>query len=158
MFDPDGSINQCTIQKFFSTTNSGNMYGWFNLVMSELLPFSVVEKRAYRESVKFQPVSLSSFMRYLPRITEAVENKIAQELPDKISLILDGWTSYSTHYTPTFAAYPSSNTNGYATRLLTLSPLQDETSIGADEHIAFITYIISFVREGLVKYLCDYRR
>ena len=81
-------------------------------------------------------------MRYLPRLTELVENKIAAQLPDKISLIFDGWSFASTHYTAVFAAFPSDNSVGYTTRLLTISPLHDESSLNAEEHIEFLTYML----------------
>ena len=63
-------------------------------------------------------------------------------LPDKVSLVLDDWPSYSTHYTAIYATYPTQNANGFETKLLTLSHLNDKSTLDANEHIEFITYIL----------------
>ena len=78
------------MQDFVNTTKAGNLYGWFDLIINGMLPFSAVEKSIFRTHVKHKPVSLSSFMRYLPRLTESVERKITQLLTSKFAVIFDG--------------------------------------------------------------------
>ena len=79
-----------------------------------------------REHVKYDPISLKSFMRYLPLITESVDKKISDMLPDQFAIILDGWFSGSTHFLAVFASFPYNNDPGFQLRLLTFSPLGDE--------------------------------
>ncbi|KAF1795520.1 hypothetical protein GQ600_26963 [Phytophthora cactorum] len=39
------------------------------------------------------------------RVTEAVEDKVAQEMPDNFGIIFDGWSNDSEHYLAAFATY-----------------------------------------------------
>ncbi|KAG3092336.1 hypothetical protein PI125_g17158 [Phytophthora idaei] len=39
------------------------------------------------------------------RVTEAVEDKVAQEMSDKFGIIFDGWSNNSEHYLAVFATY-----------------------------------------------------
>ena len=96
----------------------------------------------FRENIRHGPISLSTFMRYLPRITTLVETKISRELPNKFSLVFDGWSSYATHFISIFASYSCSSTKRYHRSLLALSPLPNENSMNADEHIQFIEDIL----------------
>ena len=112
------------------------------MLVNGLLTFQTVENRVFRESMRYKSVSLSTFMMYLPRLTELVEQKLAKMLPDKISLVLDGCSSYSNHYTAIYATYPTQNAVEYEIKLSTLSPLNDESTLDANEHIEFITFIL----------------
>ncbi len=144
LLDLDGATTQKKIQDFVHTTKAGSLYGWFDLIINALLPFSTVEKAVLRTHVKHKPISLSlsSFMRYLPKIAEAVEKKIERLLPDKFYLVFDGWTAYSTHFLAVSASYPAKTVRGYELRFLSVSPLENECRLDADEHIAFPTYIL----------------
>ena len=76
-------------------------------------------------------------MEYL---TEHVEEKIREELPDKSTLVIDGWTTADTHYIGLFVCFPRKEEAGYKRVLLAFSPLLDETRMDADEHFNFIDY------------------
>lgn len=61
--------------------------------------------------------------RYIKRITQRVEERVARELPSSFGLVMDGWTSSGRHYVAIFAVFPhrsatsstndSSNNNNY---------------------------------------------
>lgn len=142
LLSSDRNITQTQIDRFFNTTKAARFFGWFDLIINALLPFSFVEKKVVREHVKHDPMSLSTFMRYLPLLTELVENKIADLLPPKIALVFDGWTAGTTHYFAVFASFPSDSNLGYDVRLLAFSPMGDECHLNAEEHVKFITYIL----------------
>ena len=55
---------------------------------------------------------------------------------------MGGWTSGPTHYFSIFASFSSDCERGYQTRLLTISPIIDESHLGAKEHINFLSYIL----------------
>ena len=82
----DGSLRQCKMKQFFTKTNIGTSYRWLNLVITGLLPFSTVKKKAFRGNIRHDTISLSTFMRYLPRITTLFETKISRELPNNFRL------------------------------------------------------------------------
>ncbi len=91
---------------------------------------------------KHQAFSINTLMKYLAALTERVERKITALLPEKIALILDGWTCGSTHYLGVFASFPSDSKDSYEMRLLTLSPMGDECRLDASEHHKFFSYIL----------------
>ena len=94
----DGTFRQREIDFYFQKISINPVYGWLDIVITALLPFSIVESKTLRENVKHDPISLSTFMLYLPRLTESVERKLTKRLPNRIELIFDGWTSGSSHY------------------------------------------------------------
>ncbi len=46
-----------------------------------------------------------------------------------------------------FATFPAINANGYYARLLTFSPLSDESHLDAQEHVEFIAYILRLYKK-----------
>lgn len=142
MITPDGVMKQTEIEKFFHTSKARHLHGWLNLIIHGLLPFSTVQNKVFRENVKHEYVSISTIMRYISGLTALVEEKISSLLPSKFCLVFDGWSSNLTHFIAVFATFPSDNHCGYSARLLTVSPIGDECSLNADDHIDFLKYIL----------------
>lgn len=122
-----------------------------------LLPFSTVENRFSRKQSKYGNVCVNSFKLYMHKGVKKVEEKIKEEMPDLFSILFDGWTDGSTHFLAIFATYPiqatSTNYLGYQNTLLTLSPLNEEDSLGASSHFEFIQYILSVYRKSICNLL-----
>ena len=136
---------QSSVSTFFqagpSVTRTGhNNFGWIDWICMDLLPFSIVEKESTRKCSNLGSISRNTLIKYMEKLTKCVENEIAKELTDKFSLIIDGWTSGSTHFVGLFASYPSQR--GYSTVLLAFSPLQSEISFTAQDHFEFIEYVL----------------
>lgn len=138
----DLTQQQTQISSFFNSDVAQNYFGWFNYIINGLKPFSDVESAVVRESMRFKPMSLSTFMRYLPRLVALVEKKISNLLPNKFAIVFDGWTAGTTHYLGVFASFTAHNENGYSTRLLGFSPMGDETTLDADEHVGYLSYVL----------------
>ena len=150
----DETVAQAQIDKYFQTSKAGNLFGWIDFIVNALLPFSFVEKPIIRDHVKYKPTSLSTFMRYLSLLTEVVEQKIARLLPEKIALVFDGWTSGTSHYLAVFASFPAPNKRGYEMRLLTMSPMGDESRLDAEEHYQFISFTLSLYNKSWKNVCC----
>ncbi len=118
------------------------MYAWVDLIINGMLAFNIVQNKVFRRNFKQKPTSLSSLMRILPKLTQVVEEKISSTLPDDIALIFDGWSASSTHYIALFASFPVNNELRYSTRLLSFSPLEDDSNLNAEEHISFMNYVL----------------
>ena len=88
----DNSTAQCELEDYFCTSKSSQLYGWMDLVINSLLPFSFVESPKIRKHVKHESISVNTFMKYLALTTEIVEEKIAVILPDAFALVFDGWS------------------------------------------------------------------
>ena len=105
----DLTQQQTQISSFFNSDVAQNYFGWFNYIINGLKPFSDVESAVVRESMRFKPMSLSTFMRYLPRLVALVEKKISNLLPNKFAIVFDGWTAGTTHYLGVFASFTAHN-------------------------------------------------
>lgn len=148
MMTNDGYFKQTDIDEYFATKKQNPIYGWIHLIVCALLPFSTVENNVFREHIQHAPISRDTFMRYLSRLTKSVESKLSALLPSRIALIFDGWTAGSSHYLSVFASYTSTNSRGFEVRLLSLSPMGDECSLNADEHIDYLTFVLELYNKS----------
>lgn len=147
-------LGQSQLDQYFSAGKPCNLYGWLDLVINGLLPFSFVEKQIVRTHVKHEPISLTTFMKYMTLLTAQVEQKISLLLPDTLALVFDGWTTDATHYLAVFATFPIEGSDSYGTRLLTISPMGDETTLTADEHFEFLSYILDMYGKTWSNVVC----
>lgn len=150
----DKQLTQSQVDRFFTSAKSSSYYGWYDLVINCLLPFSTVENLTMRENVRHDSISLSTFTRHLPALSQLVEKKVAELLPNKFALVFDGWTNRMTHFLGVFASFPDSNQEGYSVRLLAFSPFEDEASLGRDEHIRFLDFVLNLFNKSWDNVVC----
>lgn len=151
----DTDHTQRSIDAYFQSKKADNYFGWYDFIINALLPFSFVQKPIIRDHVKYMPMALSTFMRYLPRLTQVVEEKVAaRRLPQQFAIVLDGWTSGSTQFLAVFASFVADLKEGYETRLIAFSPMEDENHLDADEHIMFMTFVLQLYNKSWENVLC----
>ena len=110
---------------------SENLYGWLEWVCINLKPFSFVEDELTRKYTKLGNVSRNKLEKYLHLTATTVEKRIARELPESFAVMIDSWTTGSTHFLGDVACYPCPSKD-YETAQLAFSPLLDETSQSAE--------------------------
>ena len=147
-------LTQKNLHDYFTTTKSNNIYGWLDLILNGLLPFSFVEKNLIRQHVRHSSLSLNTFMKYVRLLTEHVEEKIAKILPPKFAFVFDGWSTNSTNYLAIFATFPTRNSRIYDKRLLTFSPMGDESSLDTNEHFQFLSFVLGIYHKSWTNVLC----
>lgn len=89
------------------STQGATYFGWYNLIVNGLLPFSYVEKDLVRRNSKHSATFLYTFMQYLPALTKRVECKISSLPPTTFALGSDGWSAGITHYVAAIAYFPA---------------------------------------------------
>ena len=136
------SPSQAQLDQYFTTSKCQKFFGWRDLIINSLLPFSYVERPFLRRHINQKTISTYTLVSYMLRLTELVENKIAKLLPKHIALVLDGWSQDNTHYFALFALFSSLSSKGYETRLLALSQIGGECSLRANKHHEFLTFVI----------------
>ena len=120
------------------------VHAWMALIIDGMLPFSFCENERARQFLKFDSIARNTLVKYMGKLTEIVEKKLAAHLPEKFALVFDGWSaSDSHHFVALFATFPEKNEVGYSKVLLTISPLGDGTSYTSQDHYDFITYSLS---------------
>jgi hypothetical protein len=135
--------NQRLIEDCFYSLKVKSYYGWLDWVIGDLLPFSFVEKKRVRNHCKLLPISVDTFMKMMRLLTEKVEQKISDLLPELFALVFDGWTLGQTHYLAVFATFPDvKSESGYMKVLLAFSPMEEEESLNANAHVKFLEYVL----------------
>ena len=119
------------------------LFGWIDLVVSGLLPFSVVSNSTYRKHVRYEGINRETLGKYMRNLTFRVEAKIKEELPSQFAIFIDGWSAGDTHYVACFASYFREVANGYTLAVLGFSPLEDEASQSAKHHYEYIEFVLS---------------
>ena len=85
---------------------TNNIFKWCELVVSENLCFSYVEKKLVRENSCREPISRCTLMKYLDSLGFEVQLVLANLLPEKFGLIFDGWDDgSSTNYFVVFVIW-----------------------------------------------------
>lgn len=130
--------NQKNIVEYFVPKKAKNLYGWMRFLVMSLLPFNSCENKFFNEFSTFDSIDRCTFKKYLYELFELVRKKISSILPDVFAIIFDGWSHGITHYLGIFATFSSNALNGYNSILLAFSPLENEESLNADEHIKFL--------------------
>jgi hypothetical protein len=64
------------------------------------LPLSTCDKPNFRKYVNLPKISSNTLIKYMHRLTRAVEAKVSDCLSEKFPIVFDGWTlkGTSTHY------------------------------------------------------------
>lgn len=116
------------------------LHAWIECVVKGLEPFSFVTKQHIRRHMKYEPISVKTLMKYMSKLVNVVQTKIRKLIPEKFSLIMDGWDSGNGRFFALFISFPSGTCDGFQTRFLAFSPLENDEKPNAGEHISFIEF------------------
>ncbi len=108
------------------------IYGWVEQVCIGLKPFNFVEDSIIRKYSILDNISTVTLKKYMDLLVLSVEEKISLILPEKFSLIIDGWTKGSTYFFGIFASFL--HNGNLKTVLLSFSPLLVETDLTAQNY------------------------
>ena len=141
-----GEMHQTQLKEMFKICypkTTTNLFGWIKWVVHGLKPFNFVEDPLNRENSKLDGISRNTLIKHLELLTLSVEKKISQKIESKFALVMDGWSTGSTHYLALFAVFD--NKEDRETVLLAFSPFVDETNFGAKNHADFIKWVVESV-------------
>jgi hypothetical protein len=117
-------------------TKVQDIFFWIEWICLGLLPFSFVESDLNRKKAKRNKISVNTLKKFMTILCTYVEKLIRADLPMKMNLIIDGWTSGSTHYLSVFASYNFKEDVRLV--MLAFSPLLDESKLDSREIVAFL--------------------
>jgi hypothetical protein len=132
----DCDNDQSKLEHYFCTKTK-TVFGWLELITSLNLPIDFITKKVARKYIRLNKISRNSFMKYAQKVTELTERKIAAILPKKFGIVFDGWTENGKHFVALFARFLNED-DEVEEILLTCSPLDDESDLGAESHAQFI--------------------
>jgi hypothetical protein len=130
------------------SSKASNYYGHLDNIITLNEPFSIVDNATYRLYSKLEPMTRTTLMTTIRKVTAQVTEKITNALPEKFGLVFDGWTSPDkTHYVGMFAIY---NKDDQVCRpLLAISPLLDETDQSAESYDAWIVSTLNCFKKSM---------
>lgn len=84
--------------------------------------------------MRYDTISVEALQNYMVLFSRLVKAKINQKKLRRFALELDGWSHIATHSIAIFATFTTNNSDTFDTVLLTLAPMENESSLGASEH------------------------
>lgn len=115
---------------------------WSKFIIKKSMPFSILDDTDFKEKMNINSMSSKTFKKYMLKIRDLMQEKIAIALPTEFGLVLDGWSdSNKRHYTGLYAIYFQENET--CSSLLQFSPFTDETNFSAENFREFITSTLS---------------
>ena len=114
--------------------NEVQVYKVLRWIVMQSMPISEVENELTRSLMGMKPMSAKTVRNYLVNLTEIVEGIVTDFLPQKFVVQFDAWTCGSRHYFASIACFWKDCQ--YKERLLGISPLEDETSLCAENNAA----------------------
>jgi hypothetical protein len=117
------------------STKATAIYDHIELVVNLNLPIRSVDSVFYTRHVKPEPICGSILTNFMIKISNAVCQAIARELPDKFGIIIDGWTGEDhVYYVCIYAQYAI---DGISKKpLLSICPQLSRTSHSHYETVA----------------------
>ena len=100
----------------FINKKGANIFKWLEWIVLADLPFQFAEHHLTRKNSSLDSITDETLKKYLLLVTENVEKRIANDLPDKFGIIIDGWKDGTTHYIAIFASYSNANDEGNCLR------------------------------------------
>ena len=100
------------ILRYLTPKKGKNIFGWMEIIMFGLRPFSTVDDKILQRHLNLDPISVNTFKKNIDSVVKTVKRKITDVLPDRFALVFDGWSSGDTHFIAIFATCPAENTKG----------------------------------------------
>ena len=143
----EGSVGGSLDSFGFINQRTKDLHDWMKWIVDRNLPLHEIEENSTRKVVTMQSFSVETLTKYMRKVTEAVETKMTNDLPETFAIVFDGWTRHSRHYLAVFAVYMKKDQK--ETILLAIAPPYDEESYNADEHITFIRETLNIYGKSL---------
>ena len=122
----------------FVSKKATAVFNWLNLIIAKNLPFNIVEDAVYRSSIRFDPISIKTLLKYAHKLVELVEAKIRVEI-DKhkcVGIVFDGWGENLLYFVSLYVVTPDDDFN------VAFTTMQDEEHHDAVNVSAFIEDVL----------------
>jgi hypothetical protein len=81
------------------------VFKWLQWIVMSNLPFQFIEDPLTRKNTNLESTTDETGTKYLVLGTESVEKRIAEDLPEKFGMIIDGWSDGTSHYIAMLSSY-----------------------------------------------------
>lgn len=124
-----------------------DMYKWVEWVVMLNQPLSIVDNPLTREGMRYKPVTSKLLRKNILALGKEVRASIKKKLPNKFSIVFDGWSEGTVHYIGVSAAYVMliDSQEVVVHTLLSMRPLlaDDINGMKASDHINHLLKMLS---------------
>jgi hypothetical protein len=124
-----------------------DMYKWVEWVVMLNQPLSIVDNPLTREGMRYKPVTSKLLRKNILALGKEVQASIKKKLPNKFSIVFDGWSEGTVHYIGVSAAYVMliDSEEVIVHTLLSMRPLlaDDINGMKASDHINHLLKMLS---------------
>lgn len=121
-------------------------------------PLSIVDDPLTREGMRYKPITSKLLRRNILALWKEVQTSIKHRLPDKFSIIFDGWTEGTIYYIGVSAAYVAmvNGVGGVTQTVLSMRPLLNEDIKGmtAQDHLHHLSMILGMYGKSDTNIIC----
>jgi hypothetical protein len=128
----------------FVDSKSKNIWGCLKFIIGKGVAFNWCEDKIVRDFSKLKPISVETLQKYMDLLTEEIENKIREMLPEKFGVIIDG----SEHFFAIFACFPDQAMENREC-LLAFAPPMQEDDLSAASLLDLIIATLSLYSKSL---------
>ncbi|KAG3115921.1 hypothetical protein PI124_g7339 [Phytophthora idaei] len=109
-------------------------------IITRNLSLNEVDNEATQAMSRWDPIPSRTLKKFMANVELLVEEAIGSQMPGRIGLVFDGRTSGTTYCVAVYAVYIVDVIVYYPS--LALSPLVEESDLGADFHIDLLDDIL----------------
>jgi hypothetical protein len=122
------------------------MFRWIEWIVVLNQPLSIVDDPLTRDGMRFKPITSKLLRRNILALCKEMQTSIKHRLPDKFSIIFDGWTEGTIHYIGVSAAYVNivEGVEVVTQTVLSMRPLlkDDIKGMTAQDHLHHLSIIL----------------
>ena len=123
------------------------MFRWIEWVVMLNQPLSIVDDPLTRDGMRYKPITSKLLLRRnILALCKEMQTSIKHRLPDKFSIIFDGWTEGTIHYIGVSAAYVNivEGVEVVTQTVLSMRPLlkDDIKGMTAQDHLHHLSIIL----------------
>ena len=140
---------QHSLNSYYGTPTARLYFGWLEYVIGTNQPFNCCDNEIVRKFTRLDAICAKTLITYMEELQIVVQDKIAQLLPNKFGLLLDGWsTGNSNHFIGLFAVFGNMN-NERQHLLLRMAQLPELSNQNAQNHRDYIIESLAIYNKNL---------
>ena len=75
-----------------------DMFKWVEWIVMKNQPLSIVDCPLTREAIRYKPITSKLLRKNILAVCKEMQTSIKHKLPDKFTIMFDGWTEGTVHY------------------------------------------------------------
>ena len=135
-----------------------DMFKWVEWIVMTNQPLSIVDCPMTREAIRYKPITSKLLRKNILALCKEMQTSIKHKLPDKFSIVFDGWSEGSVHYIGVSASYITivENMEVVSQTVLSMRPLlvDDIKGMTAQDHLHHLSKMLNIYGKTDANIVC----